>query len=72
MRSTKHMLATPRLIACALVASAIAATPAAAMVTHASDTTASASRSATARDASDAYRAYNASIQNRDPASGAN
>lgn len=72
MRSTKHMLATPRLMACALVASAIAATPAAAMVTHASDTTTSASRPPAARDASDAYRAYIASIQNGEPAAGAN
>ena len=75
MRSTKHMLATSRLLACALIASAsmITAAPAAATVARASDTTASASRSATSlsRDAGDAYRAYVASIQNGEPTASA-
>ena len=75
MRSTKHMLATSRLLASALVvvASAIAAAPAAATVTHASDTTASASHSpgSVSGPAGDAYRAYIASIQNGEPAASA-
>jgi hypothetical protein len=69
------MLAPTRLLACALVASAsaIAAAPAAAMVTHASDSLATTRSSAAdeSRDASGAYRAYIASIQNGEPASAA-
>jgi hypothetical protein len=67
MSSRKHRYRTPKLLVCALVASAslAATTPAAAMVTRAGDSTVTLERSATPAlgGATDAYRAYMASIR---------